>query len=196
MKKYRRVWDTTKDNWIKQHKHLRREESYELFLQAFPGSSATKNAYDSRCRFLGCLIQQRKSKTPTNIKPLYSEKIKKGYVQIKVAQPSVWISKAQWVYTETHPWEDCTEPSRYFFLDGDKRNFSPDNIARIPNILVGIFSKMGGTADGNPELTKLRIIQARLKHKLLDISEKEGLAYRTKNGARVFLKTPFKNKKR
>lgn len=194
MKKFRKVWDSTKDSWIIQHKHLSREESYKQFLEVFPNSGATKTAYDSRCRFLGCLVQPRKSKKPTNIKPLYSERIKKGYVQIKVAQPSVWISKAQWVYMETHPWETFTEPSKYFFLDGDTRNFNPDNIVRMPMVLIGIFSKLGGTAKGSPELTKLRIIQARLKHKLLDISEQRGFTYRAQNGARVFLKSSFKKR--
>lgn len=191
MKNYRTIWDAEKDNWIIQNKHLCRKEGYKQFLLAFPDVKTTAVAFEYRCKYLRCLTCPKKSRIPANRKPLYSEQIKKGYVKIKIAQPSVWVQKSQWVYMETHPWEDFTEPSRYFFLDGDARNFNPANIERVPLKLVGIFARLGGTAKGNPDLTKVRILQAKLTSKLLDVSEAQGFTFRRQNGARVFLKTPF-----
>lgn len=192
MKKFRKVWDTEKDSWIIQHKHLSRAEGYKQFIEAFPDSNVTRVAYGSRCQTLRCLVHPSKAQIPKNTKPLYSEHQKKGYVKIKIAQPNVWISKAQWVYMETHPWEDFTEPSRYLFLDGDSRNFNPANIYRMPKKLTGIFAKLGGTVKGDPELTKVRVLQAYLKSKLLDVGEQNGFTYKQDKGGRVFLKSPFK----
>lgn len=174
MKHFRKIWDKEKHDWIFAHKDLNRNESYEFFCKAFPEADVSRIAYfnersrigASRCDWVG-----RHSRTA---KPLYSEQIKKGYVRIKIAQPSVWISKAKWVYMETHPWEDFSERSNYIFLDGNSRNFSPDNIERVPLKLMGIFNLLGGTAE-TPELTRLRIAQAKLKYKTLDAGEELGL---------------------
>lgn len=174
MKRFRKVWNEEKRAWLMEHKDMNRKEAYSLFLLSYPDASdVTETAfYNERSRIgaVGCKVKHGSTKC----RPLYSEQIKKGYVRIKVAQPNVWKMKARWVYEETHPWEDFSERSNYIFLDGDSRNFSPDNIERVPLRLMGVFNLMGGTEKGKPELTKLRVLQAKLKLAQLDAGEKLG----------------------
>lgn len=186
MKHFRKIWDKEKHDWIFAHKDLNRNESYGLFCKAFPDADVSKIAYFNERSRIGASRCDWVGKHNKTAKPLYSEQIKKGYVRIKIAQPSVWISKAKWVYMETHPWEDFSERSNYIFLDGNSRNFAPDNIERVPLKLMGIFNLLGGTAE-TPELTRLRIAQAKLKYKTLDAGEELGLVvYNGKYGGRRF----------
>ena len=55
--------------------------------------------------------------------------------------------------------------------DGDINNYSPDNIERVPLKIFSIFAHLGGTIKGQPELTRLRIAQAKLKHEILNKKE-------------------------
>lgn len=180
MKHFRRIWDKTKDDWILLNAKLPRCERYQKFLEAFPDADVSDHAFYIRCSFLG--VKNRKGDASSRAKPLYSEQLKKGYVKIKIAQPNVWISKAQWVYIETHPEEDCSEKSHYIFLDGNNRNFSYDNIFRLPLKSIGTFSKMGGTIKNSPELTRIRALNAILKNELLDLGEKHNMVYKIKSG--------------
>lgn len=177
MERFRKIWNEKTEGFLILHRELAGtdyDRLLKLFLEAFPDSRVTKCAIKNQCSRLG-LCQPRCSHS-TKQRPLYSEQVKKGYVRIKIAQPNVWVSKSKWVYMETHPWEDFSERSSYVFLDGDTRNFSPENIERVPLKLMGIYNLTGGAAKGCPELTRIRIAQARLKYSLMDAAEKEGLA--------------------
>jgi len=186
MKHFRKIWDKEKHDWIHAHKDMNRQDAYELFCKAFPEADVTKTAFFNERSRIG--VKQRQthhfSRKP---KELYAEQIKKGYVRIKIAQPSVWISKAKWVYMETHPWEDFSERSNYVFLDGNNRNFSPENVERVPLKIMGVFNLIGGCEYGNPEVTKLRILQAKLKVAQLDVGEKLNLIGRNGNSGRFFI---------
>lgn len=61
------------------------------------------------------------------------------------------------------------------FLDGDNRNFDPNNIERVPLRIMGQFNLAGGCEVGNPEVTKLRILLAKMKMARFDCGEKLGL---------------------
>lgn len=185
MQKFRKIWDAEKNAWLLAHKDMDRKEAYKLFLASFPDvNDVSECAFCNQRTRLGA-VQYKRPHGSTTRRPLYSEQIKKGYVRIKIAQPSVWVSKSKWVYMETHPWEDFSERSNYIFLDGNSRNFSPDNIARIPLKIMGIFGNLGGTVPGNPELTRLNIAHAKLISAQLDAGEKAGLTV-TVNGCRYF----------
>ena len=130
-------------------------EAYELFLKTYPDiKDVTRIAFcnqRSRMGAAGPCYNPKFSRAP---RPLYSEQIKKGYVRIKIAQPNVWVSKAKWVYMETHPeeYEICsTTRANYIFLDGNTRNFHPDNIARVPLNIISVFNSLGGTVNGKPD---------------------------------------------
>lgn len=179
MEHFRKIWTDELNEWLKGTKGMNVQEAYDLFLATFPEiTDVTRTAFcnqRSRMKAAGVCTNLNFSRKP---RPLYSEHIKKGYVRIKIAQPNVWVSKAKWVYMETHPWEDFSERSNYIFLDGDSRNFSPDNIERVPLRLMGIFNKLGGTEKGSPEISRLRLVQAKHKDALLSRGEKCGLAHK------------------
>ena len=185
MKEFRKIWTEETDGFLKDHKDLCRRGGYDtllaLFLERFPDSRVGRNAIKTECSRIG--ITQKKPHGSTRALPLYTEQEKKGYLRIKVAQPSVWWSKARWVYVETHPWEDCSERSNYIFLDGDNRNFAPDNIMRVRLCLMGIFNGLGGTAD-TPEETRLRVRLAELKYARNNLGEKMGLTVQYGTGRR------------
>ena len=118
-----------------------------------------------------------------NKKALYAESISKKYTMIKVAEPDVWISKARWVYEETHPGE-LTEPGDEFhFADSNKENYSPANIIKVKQKERTIFLFLGGS-DSDPEVTKYRLLQARLKVAQLDLGEKIGIVKNYGSGRR------------
>ena len=187
MMRFRKIWDETTNSFIFAHKELVSDYKtfYALFMENFPDSAVTYVAFKNQCSRLG-VVRRHNSHVSTKKRPLYAEHCKKGYVRIKIAEPNVWVSKAKWVYMETHPWEDCSERSNYVFLNGDNRDFSPENIERVPLKVMGVFNLMGGCEKGNPEVTKLRILQAKLKIKTLDAGEKLGLVANAGAG-RIFI---------
>lgn len=175
MKKFRKVWDAEKNEFLKATKGLHRLDALATFYAAYPelrGDVSSTAFFNQRSR-MGAAGEPSHHfcRKP---RPLYSEQVKKGYVRIKVGQPNVWMSKAKWVYMNAHPDEGLSERSNYIFLDGDNRNFAPDNIARVPLKLMGVFNLLGGCERGNPEATKLRIAQAKLKVASMDLAEKIG----------------------
>ena len=175
MKNFRKIWDDEKNAFVKSTKGMTPGDAYAAFLERYPGIDVTRVAFcnqRSRLGAAGVCTNPHFARTP---KPLYSEQIKKGLVRIKIAQPNVWISKAQFVYMQAHPDEDYSERSNYMFLDGDTRNFDPDNIARVSLKIIGIFNSMGGTIRGDAEATRIRLAQAKLKRATLDLGEKAGL---------------------
>ena len=132
MMRFRKIWDETTNGFIFAHKELVKDYKtfHTLFMQSFPDSQVTFTAFKNQCSRLG-VVQHHNPHVSTKKRPLYAEYCKKGYVRIKIAEPNVWVSKSKWVYMETHPWEDFTERSNYIFLDGNNRNFSPENIERV-----------------------------------------------------------------
>ena len=162
MKHFRKCWDEEKTAFVKSTKGMNRRDALQRFRELYPDTDITDVAFYNYRSRVGA-AEHGHDHGSTKAKPLYSEQFKKGYVRIKVAQPSVWIQKGKWVYMETHPWEDFSERSNYIFLDGDTQNFAPDNIERVPIKLMGIFCNLGGVVKGAPELTRLNLIRAKLK---------------------------------
>ena len=187
MKHFRKIWNEERNNWLLAHKDMIKKEMYQLFLKENPDCfDVTYTAFINQCSRVGASYTQNNCwKGDRKPRPLYSEQIKKGYIRIKVAQPNVWISKSKWVYQETHPWEDFSERSNYIFLDGDNRNFKPDNIERVPLRMMGVFNCLGGCEKGNPEITRLRLLQAKHKVAILDVGEKLGLTVNYGVGRRL-----------
>lgn len=178
MQHFRKIWTEEINAWLKTTKGMTPGEAYSLFLKTYPNiTDVTRTAFCNQRSRMGAAGPSYNPKFSRAPRPLYSEQIKKGYVRIKIAQPNVWVSKAKWVYMETHPeeYEICsTTRANYIFLDGNTRNFHPDNIARVPLNIMSVFNSLGGTVDGNPELTWLRLTQAILKSKILDKMEECG----------------------
>ena len=92
-------------------------------------------------------------------------------MQIKVAMPASWKSKARWVWEKTHPGEQTAKTDTFIFLNGNNRDFRPENIERIEAKLRILLIKFGG-ADENPDVTRVRILQAKMRSAQLDLGEK------------------------
>ena len=166
-------WTKEYIDWLLEHKDIPRKERHELFCRTF-NVNVKFHTFNCKCSAIGCNPHPKKSMAKAL--PLYSEHKKRGYIQIKVAHPNVWISKAKWVYQETHPWEDYTDDkSIYIFLDGDSTNFSVDNIARISRQINAIINSKYSTSMDK----SLEILNAQLIIKTLDLGEKLNLTYRT-----------------
>lgn len=179
MKHFRKIWSAEINAFLISTKGIKPGDAWQLFLKTYPNiTDVTKTAFLNQRSRVGAAGVCRNPGITREPRPLWSEHTKKGYVRIKIAQPNVWVSKAKWVYMETHPeeWEEIKNEGRtnYIFLDGNNRNFHPDNIARVPINLMGVFNSLGGTVDGHPELTRLRLAEAKLKVKILDKLEEQG----------------------
>ena len=187
MEHFRKIWNEEKRRWLLENGCGKdRRKVYADFLAAFPDASdVTFIGLMNYCSRIGAVSFRNKATGSRKQRPLYSEQEKKGYIRIKIAQPNVWISKSKWVYMETHPWEDFTERSSYVFLDGNTRNFAPENIERVPLKIMGLYSSFGGVVPGHPELSRLHIMQAKLKYAIFDKGEKAGLVKKVGDG-RVF----------
>lgn len=182
MKHFRKIWDAEKNAFLMSQKGMNRREAFAKFCERYPDAGVTETAFFNQRSRIGASDKVCRSRHNRKPRPLYSEQTKKGYVRIKIAQPSVWVSKAKWVYMETHPWEDFTERSNYIFLDGDNRNFARDNIARVELKYMCIYNRLGGTIPCEPEANRVRIALAKLKYAELNAKEKTGRAVRTKSG--------------
>ena len=173
---YKPVWTEERVEWLKEHKDMKPVELLELFNKDFPEVHTTVRGIATKRSELGLSHKRPNSNSGKPRRPLYSEQIKKGYVKIKIAQPSTWEYKQKWVWMETHPelYNTVKSTDIFIFLDGDNRNFNPENIYKLTRGELGTLNGMGGVAKGNPELTLFRIAQVKLKIATLDAGEKIG----------------------
>ena len=156
--------------------------AYKSFYQMF--KNVTETAFHNQRSLLG--VVKSKPHGSNKRAKLYEERLKSGYVQIKVAEPAVWKSKARWVWEETHPGEQIEKSDSFFFLNGDNRDFRPENIERLEAKYRTTFLYFGGP-DKNPEVTKIRILQAKIRVAQLDLGEKVGIVKKIK-GTRIEIK--------
>ena len=168
-KSKRLKWTPEMLDFVKSTKGQDRETAYKAFCEKFTGITATA-FYNQRSR---SGVSPKKPHGTNKRAKLYEERIKSGYVQIKVAEPSTWISKTRWVWEETHPGEQTEKTDNFIFLNGNNRDFRPVNIERIERKYRILFLKFGGV-DENPEVTKIRILQAKMRAAQLDLGEKIG----------------------
>lgn len=153
-------------------KGQKREEAYEQFCAKFPDADITPTAFYNQRSRSG--VSDKKPHGPNKRCELFAERLKCGYVVIKIAESNVWVSKARWVYQNAHP-EDKLEPKdNIFFLDRNNRNFDPENLLKVRSRERTLFLAEGGVAD-DPEETRLNLARARLKLAQLDLGEKLGI---------------------
>jgi hypothetical protein len=109
--------------------------------------------------------QFKKGHRPRNWRPVGSERVVEGYVEIKIDEPKKWRSKHRHLWERAHG--PCPKGHVIIFADGDRRNFALDN-------LVCVFRKelyylnRHGRIYSDAELTKTGINVARLALKICD----------------------------
>ncbi len=183
MKHFRKIWDKPKHDFLMEHKEMKIDDCYQLFLKTFPeASDVTPAAFRNERSRIGAISIKYKngsknhaSRTP---KPLFSEHEKKGYICVKVGQPNQWMFKQHYIWMINTGHKPEPKKEMVIFLDGNKRNFAFENLYLIPRNIAGILNnpKMKlGIIPENPELTKINIQNAILIHKIFDAGRKIGL---------------------
>lgn len=171
----KRKWTDEYEQWLIDHKDIcGKMLMYNEFKKVFPNADFTATAIDAKRTELGAFGHHRVNLSRQ--KPLYSEQIKKGYVRIKVAQPNVWVQKQKWVWVETHPAEPFERTDNFLFLDGNNRNFNPENIRKVSHRVTGVINRTyGGLPSSNAEINDIFITKIELRLAMLDTGEKFGL---------------------
>lgn len=171
----KKKWTKEQEDWLLEHKEIRgRTAMYNAFCSAFPDATFTEAAISTKRTELGAYGNHPKDRR-RNAVPLYSERIKKGYVIIKVSKCE-WWPKNRWVWVATHPGEPFDIHNQFLFLDGDNFNFKPENIIKVDHRILGILNReYGGCIKGEAELNSLRIKLIEHKLAILDAGEKLGL---------------------
>ena len=95
--------------------------------------------------------------------PVGSERMNKGYILVKVAEPNVWKEKHRIVFESKYG--EIPPGHKIMFLDGDKTNCSIDNLRMVKNDEEAYVNKMG-YAGINKELTEAALSLAKLKFRL------------------------------
>lgn len=94
---------------------------------------------------------------------------KDGYSFIKVAEPRKWQLYQRYVYEKTHHTK-LTKNQIVIFLDGNKSNFNPDNLAVVNRKELMILNHEKLLTKDDKGLSKTGVLVAKLKMK---IKEKE-----------------------
>jgi hypothetical protein len=87
--------------------------------------------------------------------------VKKNYVRIKVAEPNRWMQYQRYVWEQNHPGESA-EGKTVIFMDGNNRNFDPNNLECVERGELSVMSAMGCTAESTREERELFLLRARL----------------------------------
>lgn len=174
MKHFRKVWFPDKIEFIKTNKQLNNKEMLEKLLELYPNSEITMRALIAKRSELRCSFGKAHKGAGPKPKPLFSEHVKKDYVLIKIAE-NTWISKARYIYQKAHPEYIFAKGDIFIFLDGNHYNFEITNIEVISKELKAILASFGGVIKDHPELTRINILNAKLKKARLDLAEKSGL---------------------
>jgi phage protein len=94
-------------------------------------------------------------------KPIGSLQVKKGYVQIKIAEPNQWMQYQRYVWEQNHPGESA-KGMVVLFMDGNSRNFEPSNLERVSRGELTVMASLGHTAAMSREERALCLLRARL----------------------------------
>lgn len=91
-----------------------------------------------------------------------SFQLKKGYVRIKVAEPNVWMLYHRYIWEQHHPGQSAAGKT-VIFLDGDNRNFNPDNLECITRKEMAVMNELGNRACLSRDERIAILIMARIK---------------------------------
>ena len=152
-------------------KGQRTDDAYKDFCCRFPDADITLVAFRNQRSRSGA--SDRKPHGTNKRAALFEERMKSGYLMIKIAEPDKWISKARYVYQNAHPDEEIKKNAQFYFLDRNTSNYNPENIIKIDARERTLFMQEGGIAD-DPAETKVRLLRARLRLAQLDLGEKIG----------------------
>lgn len=97
-------------------------------------------------------------------KPIETERVRKGYVEVKVAQPNIWDQKHRNIWEQHHK-RKLKKNEVVIFADKNNRNFDINNLIMIPRSELGIMN-MNNWITEDPELTKFGTKLAKLTREI------------------------------
>lgn len=103
----------------------------------------------------------KKGHLPKNWRPIGSERINiDGYIEVKVADPNVWMLKHRVIYEEATG-EKLTSKDVIVFLDGNSQNVQFENLAKITNADLARLNQMH-LINGDQETGRVGVLLAKL----------------------------------
>ena len=149
-------------------KNITEKELTQMYNERFDDNRSEASLKYIRTKN-GILLNNNRSragagKNRRGSKPIGTERVRKGYVEVKVEQPNVWDQKHRYIW-EQHHGRKLKPNEVVIFLDKNKRNFDIDNLAAIPRNIIGTLNLNNWTSE-NPEYTKLGIETAKLVRKI------------------------------
>lgn len=134
--------------------------------------SPNKGKKIPRCSEAAMRTWFKKGHKPHNHLPVGSEVMATiGYIVVKVAEPNVWRLKHRMIWEEVHG-RPVPEGYRVVFLDGDRLNFSPDNLLCVSMDAVPALRKKEVVGVDDVELRKAALITAEVKARIKNIEQK------------------------
>ena len=165
-------WTKEIDNWIKERCPIR-EHGYTQIQHIVDDLNATFhtdfgiNAFKTNCYSKGFKIgacnsaNYHRGETHHRHNPIGSLQVKKGYVQIKIAEPNQWMQYQRYVWEQHHPGESA-KGMVVIFMDGNSRNFDPSNLERVSRGELTVMARMGHTAAMSREEREICLLRARV----------------------------------
>ena len=165
-------WTKEIDNWIKERCPIR-EHGYTQIQHIVDELNATFhtdfgiNAFKANCYSKGFNIgicnsaNYHRGEKHHRHKPIGSLQVKKGYVQIKIAEPNQWMQYQRYVWEQNHPGESA-KGMVVLFMDGNSRNFELSNLERVSRGELTVMASLGHTAAMSREERALCLLRARL----------------------------------
>lgn len=165
-------WTKEIDHWIKERCPIR-EHGYTQIQHIVDDLNATFhtdfgiNAFKTNCYSKGFNLgvmksaNHRRGEKHHKHKPIGSLQEKKGYVQVKVAEPNQWMQYQRYVWEQHHPGESA-EGMVVIFMDGNSRNFDPSNLERVSRGELTVMASLGHTAAMSRKEREICLLRARV----------------------------------
>lgn len=119
-----KIFNKEHEKWIRENAEgIRNEQLTEMFNKEFNMNLKVgqikkfKNFHHISSGLKSCNL------------PVGSERVNKGYIYVKVAEPNVWIEKHRLIYESMYG--NIPTGHKVIFADKNKRNFSPDNLILV-----------------------------------------------------------------
>ena len=119
----------------------------------------------------------KKGHKPKNWRPVGSERVDKdGYTLIKIAEPRSWCLKHRLIWEEHHKMK-VPLGQAIIFGDGDKTNFSIENLICVSRKELRVLNKFG-LIKNDAELTKTGLNVAKIRIKLAELRKEKKSEYK------------------
>ena len=133
-----KIFSKEHEKWIRENAEgIRNEKLTEMFNKQFNMNLAVgqikkfKNFHHISSGLKSCNL------------PVGSERVNKGYIYVKVAEPNVWIEKHRLIYESMYG--NIPTGHKVIFADKNKRNFAADYVARASTYKTDVRSSCGDT---------------------------------------------------